>query len=108
MVTISANKGDRLRVVADAWHMEGESEFILSFFFLNSSIRPIFYLFLFLHSTFFSFHFTKTSPTPHPPVLGHYEWHISFPPSDVDIGAVHAKFHQDGRLTIDVKRLCYF
>jgi len=63
MVTISANKGDRLRVVADAWHMEGES---------------------------------------------HYEWHISFPPSDVDIRAVHAKFQQDGRLTIDVKRRHYY
>jgi len=62
MVTISANKGDRLRVVADAWHMEGES---------------------------------------------HYEWQISFPPSDVDIRAVHAKFQKDGRLTIDVKRRYY-
>jgi len=59
MVTISANKGDRLRIVADAWHMEDES---------------------------------------------HYEWQIIFPPYDVDIRAVHAKFQQDGRLTIDVKR----
>ncbi|KAF8150154.1 hypothetical protein B0H34DRAFT_666425 [Crassisporium funariophilum] len=59
MVTISANKGDRLKVVADAWHMEGES---------------------------------------------HYEWQISFPPYDIDITAVHAKFDPDGRLTIDVKR----
>jgi len=59
MVTISANKGDRLRVVADAWHMERES---------------------------------------------HYEWQISFPPLDVDIRAVHAKFHPDGCLTIDVRR----
>jgi len=63
MVTVSANKGDRLRVVADAWHMEGES---------------------------------------------HYEWQISFPPADVDLRAVQAKFHPDGRLTIDVKRRYHF
>ena len=44
MVTISANKGDRLRVVADAWHMEGESEFL---FRLLRYILP-------LHSSFIS------------------------------------------------------
>ena len=26
MVTVCANKGDKLKVVADAWHMENESE----------------------------------------------------------------------------------
>ena len=61
-----------------------------------------------------SFHITKLkltssfSPSLRPPYLGHYEWQISFPPSDVDIRAVQAKFHQDGLLTIDVKRRCYF
>ncbi|KAJ3516564.1 hypothetical protein NLJ89_g1030 [Agrocybe chaxingu] len=59
MVTISANKGDRLRVVADAWHMEDEC---------------------------------------------HFEWQISFPPYDVDIAKVQAKFDPDGRLTIAVTR----
>lgn len=42
MVTISANKGDRLRVVADAWHMEGESELATYFFF--SAFPLYFYL----------------------------------------------------------------
>ncbi|KAF8988562.1 hypothetical protein BDQ17DRAFT_1257614 [Cyathus striatus] len=33
MVTVSANKGDRLKVVADAWHMEDDChyEWIISF-----------------------------------------------------------------------------
>jgi hypothetical protein len=87
MVTISANKGDRLRVVADAWHMEGESEFRPPYFFLLDSLPSSYLLTLY---------------------PGHYEWQISFPPADVDIRAVHAKFHQDGRLTIDVKRRYYF
>jgi hypothetical protein len=26
MITISAQKGDKLKVVADAWHMENDSE----------------------------------------------------------------------------------
>ena len=95
MVTISANKGDRLRVVADAWHMEGESEFCLSFF---SVLRP----------TFRPPHIIDPSSYSSSPYTGHYEWQISFPPSDVDIRAVHAKFHPDGRLTIDVKRRHYF
>jgi hypothetical protein len=100
MVTISVNKGDRLRVVADAWHMEGESE----------SFRL---------STTLSFSLLGfISPPRHilnPPLLtylllyaGHYEWQISFPPADVDLRAVQAKFHPDGRLTIDVKRRYYF
>ncbi|KJA29995.1 hypothetical protein HYPSUDRAFT_126436 [Hypholoma sublateritium FD-334 SS-4] len=58
MVTISANKGDRIRVVADAF---GGDEC-------------------------------------------HYEWQISFPPYDIDMSAVHARFDPDGRLTLDVKR----
>lgn len=60
MVTVSANKGDKLKVVADAWHMENES---------------------------------------------HYEWQISFPPRDVDMSAVHARFDETKNLTIDVRRL---
>ncbi|KDR68506.1 hypothetical protein GALMADRAFT_78354 [Galerina marginata CBS 339.88] len=59
MVTISANKGDRIRVVADAWG--GGTEY-------------------------------------------HYEWQISFPPHDIDMGAVHARFDPDGRLTLEVRR----
>ncbi|PPQ80288.1 hypothetical protein CVT25_003685 [Psilocybe cyanescens] len=59
MVTISANKGDRIRVVADAWGGGNEC---------------------------------------------HYEWQISFPPHDIDMGAVHARFDPDGRLTLEVRR----
>lgn len=61
MVTISANKGDKLKVVADAWHMENES---------------------------------------------HYEWQITFPPRDIDMNSVHAKFDENEKtLTIDVRRV---
>ncbi|EEB87640.1 hypothetical protein MPER_14949, partial [Moniliophthora perniciosa FA553] len=33
MVTISANKGDRLKVIADAWHLENDChyEWVISF-----------------------------------------------------------------------------
>ncbi|KIM40725.1 hypothetical protein M413DRAFT_72893 [Hebeloma cylindrosporum] len=58
MVTISANKGDRLRIVADAF---GGDEC-------------------------------------------HYEWQISFPPYDIDMAAVYARFDPEGRLTLDVRR----
>ncbi|KAK0446136.1 hypothetical protein EV421DRAFT_1792650 [Armillaria borealis] len=60
MVTISAKKGDKLKVVADAWHMENNC---------------------------------------------HCEWLITFPPLDVDMSKVYAKFGGDGLLTIDVCRL---
>ncbi|TFK71508.1 hypothetical protein BDN72DRAFT_764900 [Pluteus cervinus] len=60
MVTISANRGDKLKVIANAWQMQNEC---------------------------------------------HYEWHISFPPHDVDMSAVNAKFTPDGHLTVDVRRL---
>ncbi|KAH7920885.1 hypothetical protein BV22DRAFT_1020408 [Leucogyrophana mollusca] len=59
MVTVSAKKGDRLDVVADAWHMESDS---------------------------------------------HYEWQVRFPPGDVDMSTVRARFGSDGQLSIDVKR----
>ncbi|KAF8895989.1 hypothetical protein BD779DRAFT_1433094 [Infundibulicybe gibba] len=60
MVTISANKGDKLKVIANAWHIEHGSR---------------------------------------------YEWNIAFPPRDVNISDVQAKFDTDGRLTIDVHRI---
>ncbi|TFK27948.1 hypothetical protein FA15DRAFT_585377 [Coprinopsis marcescibilis] len=60
MVTVCANKGDRIKVVADVWHMENES---------------------------------------------HYEWQISFPPHDIDMGAIHARFDDTRSLTIDVRRI---
>ncbi|THV06378.1 hypothetical protein K435DRAFT_815995 [Dendrothele bispora CBS 962.96] len=59
MVTISANKGNKLKVVADAWHMESDC---------------------------------------------HYEWVIHFPPNDIDMSGVHAKFDADGLLSIEVRR----
>ncbi|KAK0469471.1 uncharacterized protein EV420DRAFT_1757217 [Desarmillaria tabescens] len=60
MVTISAQKGDKLKVVADAWHMESNCP---------------------------------------------YEWLITFPPLDIDMSTVHAKFGGDGLLSIDVCRI---
>jgi hypothetical protein len=35
---------------------------------------------------------------------GHYEWHIAFPQPDVNLGAVRARFGEDGMLVIDVPR----
>ncbi|KAH9167862.1 hypothetical protein EDB89DRAFT_2074491 [Lactarius sanguifluus] len=59
MVTISARRGGRLAVVADAWHLEHDC---------------------------------------------HYEWHVALPPREVDLGAVRARFGDDGTLVIDVPR----
>jgi hypothetical protein len=39
------------------------------------------------------------------PVAGHYEWQISFPPYDIDMSAIQAKFESNGHLYIDVRRL---
>ncbi|KAH6913584.1 hypothetical protein BKA70DRAFT_725706 [Coprinopsis sp. MPI-PUGE-AT-0042] len=60
MVTVCANKGDKIKVVADVWHLEDES---------------------------------------------HYEWQIAFPPYDIDMGNVHARFDDSRNLTIDVRRI---
>ncbi|KAI9439744.1 hypothetical protein H4582DRAFT_1801756, partial [Lactarius indigo] len=57
MVTISARRGGRLAVVADAWHLEHDC---------------------------------------------HYEWHVALPPREADLGAVRARFGEDGTLVIDV------
>lgn len=78
MVTISANKGDRLKIVADAWHMETDCEY--------HSLYPYVSTFL-----------TVISP-------GHYEWVVCFPPHDSDMSAIQAKYGPDGHLTIDVQR----
>jgi hypothetical protein len=37
--------------------------------------------------------------------VGHYEWQISFPPLDIDMGAIQAKVEPNGHLYIDVRRL---
>ncbi|KAF9534004.1 hypothetical protein CPB83DRAFT_782665 [Crepidotus variabilis] len=58
MVTISANKGDRLRINAQAWGGENAA---------------------------------------------HYEWQVSFPPRDVDLSRVQARF-ENGGLTVRVPR----
>ncbi|KAF9463962.1 hypothetical protein BDZ94DRAFT_1163053 [Collybia nuda] len=63
MITVSANKGDKLKVVADAWHMENDC---------------------------------------------HYEWQISFPPHDIDMSSVHAKFEANGHLVIDIRRISQY
>ncbi|KAH8990244.1 hypothetical protein EDB92DRAFT_1865148 [Lactarius akahatsu] len=59
MITLSARRGGRLAVVADAWHLEHDC---------------------------------------------HYEWHVALPPKEVDLGAVRARFGDDGILVIDVPR----
>ena len=35
---------------------------------------------------------------------GHYEWQVALPPREVDLGAVRARFGEDGTLVIDVPR----
>ena len=35
---------------------------------------------------------------------GHYEWHVALPQREVDLGAVRARFCEDGTLVIDVPR----
>jgi len=84
MVTISANKGDRLRVVAQAWMGQDECEFF--FFFYSVHSLQILRL------------------TPFNSYTAHFEWQISFPPHDVDLSKVQAKFDPDGCLTIRVPR----
>jgi hypothetical protein len=49
MVTISANKGDRLKIVADAWHMEEDCEFRTFSLFQT---QPVYLLLLMLNPGF--------------------------------------------------------
>lgn len=79
MVTVCANKGDKIKVVADVWHMENESTHHTPLYSLQGR-----------HVHLFS---------------GHYEWSISFPPHDIDMGAVHARFDDSRNLFIDVRRI---
>lgn len=37
--------------------------------------------------------------------VGHYEWQISFPPHDINMGAVQAKVEPGGHLYIDVNKV---
>jgi hypothetical protein len=37
MVTVSANRGDKLKVVADAWHMENESASCILLFYYGTN-----------------------------------------------------------------------
>ncbi|KAJ6588315.1 hypothetical protein B0H19DRAFT_922985 [Mycena capillaripes] len=60
MVIITTAKGDKLKIVADAWHLEADC---------------------------------------------HFEWEIVFPPRDVDITSIRAKFEEQGRLTVRAGRL---
>lgn len=78
MVTVSVKKGDKLNIVADAWHMENDCKYSLciKWWSLNS----------------FSW------------MLGHYEWQVHFAPGDADMPSVRARFAPDGKLTITVQR----
>ena len=89
MITISANRGDKLRVFTDAWHMQQECE---SSRLDSCSPFPCSRSFTFSAWTGCSF-------------LDHYEWQISFPPRDVDMSAVQAKLEQNGHLLIEIRRL---
>jgi hypothetical protein len=40
MVTITTAKGDKLKVVADAWHLEADCGFILHFITLKDPTEP--------------------------------------------------------------------
>jgi hypothetical protein len=80
MVTIAVVKGDKMKLVADAWHLESNCA-------CDSSLRPTLCL-------------TAVR-------LGHFEWLIAFPPRAVDTSRVHAKLGQDGLLSIEVQRVCY-
>lgn len=77
MVTVSVRRGGRLVVVADAWHLEHDCEWRFA-----ALGYPI-------HSLVFA---------------GHYEWHVALPTREVDLGAVRARFGEDGTLVIDVPR----
>jgi hypothetical protein len=81
MVTISAKKGNRLDVVADAWHREQDCGCL--------QIVPASFM----------------SCRPRYAVAGHYEWQISFEPNDVDMTTIRAKFDVDGHLTIHIPRV---
>ena len=83
MITVSARRGARLAVVADAWHLEHDCEYPLS-----SSVT----------------HSTQADDLALDRSAGHYEWHIAFPQPDVNLGAVRARFGEDGMLVIDVPR----
>ena len=92
MITVSARRGGRLVVVADAWHLEHDCERPFFFFgnagsshSLSVRRRGVFV------SLFFFF-------------AGHYEWQVALPPREVDLGAVRARFGEDGTLVIDVPR----
>jgi len=37
-------------------------------------------------------------------IEGHFEWEIAFPPRDVDIKSIRAKFEEKGRLTVRAGR----
>ncbi|KAJ7151390.1 hypothetical protein C8R43DRAFT_886893 [Mycena crocata] len=65
MVTITTARGDKLKIVADAWHLETDCD------------------------------------------EGHFEWEIAFPPNDIDVSAIRAKFDVQGRLTVSAgRRVC--
>ena len=84
MVTVSVRRGGRLVVVADAWHLEHDCEW-------RSAGWGIPFPFSFLCFS-----------------AGHYEWHVALPPREVDLGAVRARFGEDGTLVINVPRSTRF
>ena len=47
---------------------------------------------------------TDTNDVTFDQTTGHYEWNIAFPPTEVNLGAVRARFGEDGTLFIDVPR----
>ncbi|KAF8268138.1 hypothetical protein EI94DRAFT_1728523 [Lactarius quietus] len=82
MVTVSVRRGGRVVVVADAWHLEHDCERVSPIHIsICLSARRDLLLF-----------------------VGHYEWCVALPQREVDLGAVRARFGEDGTLVIDVPR----
>ncbi len=98
MVTISANKGDRLRVNAQAWGGEnaGRSSTFLSQLFLKITNVTVCLTFAPIRRHLTLSHATSSH-------AANYDWQIFFPPRDVDLSRVQAKFDK-GYLTIRVPR----
>ena len=82
MITVSARRGGRLAVVADAWHLEHDCSFP---FFAFCSCGKLTHGLIYI-------------------LAGHYEWHVAFPQSDIDVGSIRARLGKDGILAIEVPR----
>ena len=80
MITISVKRGDRLKVVANAWHsmeLESDREFLWS---------------------------AAMGTLSHPIHTDYYEWEIKFAGGDVNMTDIHATLEPQGHLSINISR----